>query len=76
MLEKLPGTVIIGITTGGEILDESIVISLSLFDQSHLKSIHFVGDDSESIVKEIADLIIAKETQYVIMFAVQPRGSS
>ncbi|PKH02751.1 hypothetical protein CXF72_10075 [Psychromonas sp. MB-3u-54] len=76
MLEKLPGSVIISTTAGGEILDESIVISLSLFDQTHFKSIHLVGDDSESMSKEIADSIIAKETQYVIMFAVQPRGYS
>jgi hypothetical protein len=58
ILEKLPDSVIIGTTTGGKILngkmlDESIVISLSLFEQTALKSIHLVGNDSESMGKEI-----------------------
>lgn len=74
ILEKLPGSVIIGATTGGEILngkmlDESIVISLSLFDQTDLKSIHLVGNDSESMGKEIADSIVGEDTKCVIMFA-------
>lgn len=74
ILEKLPESVIIGTTTGGEILngkmlDENIVLSLSLFDQTALKSIHLAGDDSESMGKEIADSIVDDDTKCVIMFA-------
>jgi len=74
ILEKIPGAVIIGTTTGGEILDgkmldKSIVVSLSLFDQTELKSIHLTGDNSESMGREIAVAIVGKETKCVIMFA-------
>ena len=74
ILQTLPDAVIIGTTTGGEILngkmlDESIVISLSLFDQTDLKSIHIIGNDSESLGKEIADSIVDEDTTCVIMFA-------
>lgn len=74
ILEKLPDAVIIGTTTGGEIfngkmVDESIVVSLSLFDQTDLKSVHFTGDNSETMGREIATSIVSAETKCVIMFA-------
>lgn len=74
ILEKLTDAVIIGTTTGGEIvngkmLDERIVISLSLFDRTDLKSIHLSGDNSESMGREIAASIVGEETKCVIMFS-------
>lgn len=74
ILKEWPNAVIIGTTTGGEILngqmlDESIVISLSLFDHTNLKSAQINGKDSESMGREIATSIIDDDTRCIIMFA-------
>jgi hypothetical protein len=50
-------------------VDESIVISLSLFDKTDIKSIHLAGDTSESMGQKIATSILGEETKCVIMFA-------
>jgi hypothetical protein len=74
IIEKLPQAVIIGTTTSGEILnahmlDKSLVISLSLFDQTQLKSVHIIGEESEAMGRKVAETIIVEETKCVIMFA-------
>ncbi|MFZ2890390.1 FIST signal transduction protein, partial [Sulfuricurvum sp.] len=74
ILMKIPDAIIIGTTTAGEILNgkmlhESIVISFSIFNQTYLKSIHLVGDDSEALGYTAAQTIVDKDTKCVIMFA-------
>lgn len=74
ILENLPNAVIIGAATGGEIsngkmVDKSIIISLSLFDKTEIKSTHISGDTSENMGRGIAASILDENTKCVIMFA-------
>jgi|GEM_PF-1276455 len=71
---SFPNATIIGTTTAGEIqegkiLEKSIVISLSVFRQTKLKSIHLAGIDSETMGREAARAIVNTETKCVIIFA-------
>lgn len=74
ILHTLPDAVLIGATSGGEIsegkmLDETVVISLSLFDRTDLHSIHLMNDDSETMGAAVAKTIVGDETKCVIMFS-------
>lgn len=74
ILQELPQTIIIGTTTSGEILEgkmheNSIIISMSIFENTILKSVHYKNDDSEIIGKKISNAIVNKDTKCLIMFA-------
>lgn len=71
---EVPSAVIIGATTAGEIEnatmhEESIIISVTAFDHTALKSIHINDIDSNSLGRYIAQNIITEETKSIIMFA-------
>ena len=76
LVEILPNAVIIGSTTDGEILDakvttDEIVLSVSIFDKSTLKSAYINKDElsdydmGASLVKSL----ISKKTKLIILFA-------
>lgn len=72
--ENINDLTIIGASTAGEILegemlDENIVISLSVFETATLNSCSFSLDDSYSLGKQVAHTIVSKETKAVILFA-------
>lgn len=74
ILQELPQSTIIGTNTSGEILDgrmydNTILISMSIFENTVLKSIHYKNDDSEVMGKNIANEIISQDTKCLIMFA-------
>ena len=74
ILDRLPEAIIIGTTTSGEIkdgtmLDASIVISLSIFNETSFKSIHLANEDSEKMGRDAAKIIVGDDTKCVIMFA-------
>lgn len=74
ILNKLPKATIIGTMTSGEILDgkmydESIMISISIFESTAIKSIGLKNNDSEIMGKDIANSIVDKDTKCIIMFA-------
>ncbi|MDD2358377.1 MAG: FIST N-terminal domain-containing protein [Thiovulaceae bacterium] len=65
---------VIGTSTSGEILDgtmleESVTISLSLFEKTTLESCIFISDDSYLLGKQVAQTILEEDTKAVIMFA-------
>ncbi len=72
--ELLPSSTIIGTTTDGEIIDgriltEDIVISITIFDSSYLKStILKFKEDSFLTACNIAKKIITKDTKAIILF--------
>jgi PAS domain S-box-containing protein len=72
--DAIPYALIIGTSTAGEILngkmlDESITISISVFESVSLISSSFQGDDSYLLGEKIAKSIITDETKAIIMFA-------
>ncbi|MDP3118884.1 MAG: FIST N-terminal domain-containing protein [Sulfuricurvum sp.] len=74
LLDQLPQATLIGTTTSGEIIngkmqDESIVISMSIFENTALKSIHLIGDDSETMGYKIGSSIVDQSTKCIIIFA-------
>ena len=74
ILEKLPSCTIIGASTNGEIVDDeilenSIVISMSIFENTQLKSISLDGNNYENIAHNISKNIIKDDTKCMIMFA-------
>jgi len=74
LLDEIPKAVLIGTTTSGEILedellDNSIVISISIFEHTSLKSIDFSGDDYHAIGTHIQQNLIQEDTKCIIMFA-------
>ncbi len=72
--ELLPNSTIIGTTTDGEIIDgriltEDIVISITIFDSSYIKStILEFKEDSFLTACNIAKKIITKDTKAIILF--------
>jgi len=75
LYELLPSASVIGSTTDGEIIDgriltENIVISLTIFKHSHLKSalIETIDDCYEVGVK-LAEKIVVDDTKVMIVFA-------
>ena len=71
---ELPQAIIIGTSTAGEILegemqDESIVISISLFESTSLLACSFIGDDSYKLGESVAQTILRDDTKAVIIFA-------
>ncbi len=74
ILQELPQSTIVGTTTSGEILngkmcDNSVLISMSIFEDTTLQSIHYKNDDSEIMGQNIANEIINKDTKCLIIFA-------
>jgi diguanylate cyclase (GGDEF)-like protein/PAS domain S-box-containing protein len=74
ILQKIPSCTIVGATSSGEIIndeiiDNSIIISLSIFESTQLKSIEMVGNDYENIANNISKEIICDDTKCIIMFA-------
>ena len=72
--EKLENVTVIGASTAGEILDgtmqeQSIIISLSIFNATYLNSYSISSDDSLFIGKQIAKKTIKDDTKAVIIFA-------
>lgn len=71
---EIANATIIGSSTAGEILegkivDESIIISFSVFDSVSLISSSVCGDNSEKLGESIANNIITQTTKAVIIFA-------
>lgn len=71
---KLPHATIVGATTSGEILngvmhDNSILISMSAFEKTQLKSIHLIEGESWKMGCDIANKIIDDDTKCILMFA-------
>ncbi len=65
---------IIGTSTAGEILegemrDETIVISLTLFEKTTLASCIFHSEDSYILGQKVAQAIVSQDTKAIIMFA-------
>ena len=74
ILQELPQSTIVGTTTSGEILDgkmcdDTILISMSIFEYTTLQSVHYKDNDSEIMGQNIANEIINKDTKCLIMFA-------
>ncbi len=72
--KRFENVVIIGASTAGEILEgeileESIVISISIFESTSLVSYSDINDDSFLIGQNIAKNIVTKDTKAVILFA-------
>lgn len=72
--EELPQAIIIGATTSGEIMDgkmhdESIVVSMSIFEKTNLKSMHIIDNNFEMMGHQIANTLIRKDTKCIIIFA-------
>ncbi len=75
LYELLPSASVIGSTTDGEIIDgriltENIVISLTIFNHSYLKTaLVETIDDSYKIGVELAEKIVTDDTKVMIVFA-------
>lgn len=74
LLQTLPNVTIIGTSTAGEIIgytmkDETIVISVSVFHATKLKSISCVSDDSFELGKKLVQNLVSDETKALIIFA-------
>ncbi|MHB8099838.1 MAG: FIST N-terminal domain-containing protein [Sulfuricurvum sp.] len=74
IVNTLPHATVIGTTTSGEIIngqiqDHSILISISLFDNTTLKSMHLVGGNSQTMGHDIAKEILEPDTKCIIVFA-------
>ncbi len=74
VLSKVPQAIIIGTTTSGEImngkmLDESLVISMSIFENTSVQSVHYMDDDSEMMGREVGRNIVNAQTKCIVMFA-------
>ena len=72
--KRFENVVIIGASTAGEILEgeileESIVISISIFESTSLVSYSDINDDSFLIGQNIAKNIVTKDTKAIILFA-------
>lgn len=72
--KELPLTTVIGTSTAGEILnqnmlDNSIVISVSVFFSTMLKSSSYISNDSFMLGEKMSEKIITPKTKAVIMFA-------
>ena len=71
---EINNVTILGTSTSGEVLngtmlEESVTISLSLFEKTTLESCIFISDDSYLLGKQVAQSILREDTKAVIMFA-------
>ena len=74
IMQRLPHAVLIGSTTSGEILDgqmheQNILVSISRFEKSTLKSAVVTGEPSYESGRLLAGTVVTDETRCVIMFA-------
>ncbi|MBN2782971.1 MAG: PAS domain S-box protein, partial [Campylobacterales bacterium] len=74
ILELFPNATLIGSTTDGEIidgtmLDDSVVLGISVFEKTKIKSTYFITDDSHTLGVEIAKEVISLKSKCIITFA-------
>jgi PAS domain S-box-containing protein len=74
IIKILPDSSVIGASSAGtiykgEILDDTIIISFSLFEDSYIQSIAYKNTDSDTIIKNLTQNFIKHETKLLIAFA-------
>ncbi|MCD6433915.1 MAG: FIST C-terminal domain-containing protein, partial [Sulfurimonas sp.] len=66
---SMVGTSTAGIVSDGKMIDDSIIISFSIFEASTTKSIGYKDLSVDEIVKKLSTDIIAHDTKLLIIFA-------
>ena len=65
----LMGTTTSGVVSGGKVVDNCIHLSFSLFEKSQTRSLSFVDNSAEEIIKKLQTHLITKDTKLLVLFA-------